>query len=349
MKKTNIVAASLIMLVGVQSSLSFGMESLSDEGLAGVAGQSLFTTNYVAPGGTNPNPNVGFYRLGVEAKMEINANIDKLRLGCDGANGTGVCDVSIDRLRLTGLAGTHASDSGPPTDFLLNQPFFEFAIKNPTNAATREVVGIRFGALESLGAMTMGENTNLTSLADDTGINTISGSMTANVINATMTNVCATLFGLCTLYGSATVANFSQLITLNRATTIADLGPMTAVASSSLLGLTLTDTHIVNLPLKTIHRIEVRNPDGTPTKDFFLSTQSQAINWQKSSDGSFTGVSAQSGWWMSLPQVVMPNITSDSLVKVGAVGAVFNARVNIPGIDLGQRPVDNCWGASPFC
>lgn len=343
------------------STASYALSSMSDDSLSEVTGQALFSSSYVAPGSSgNPNTNIGFFRLGVEAKMEINANIDKLRLGCDGSFGAGLCDINIDHLRLTGISATDATDSGPLTDFVINQPFFEFAIKNPANPSTRQVVGIRFGSQSALGAMTIGENTNLTNLSDDTGINTISGDMTANIINATMTNVhtCigfligTTCVGI-PLSGSATVASASQQLTLKRQSQIADLGPMTAQASGSLLGLTLTNTHITNLPLDTIHRIEVRNPDGTATKDFYLSMQSQNITWQKISDGTFSGVAAQTGWWMSLPQVVMANITSNARVDVGAFaaigGAIFGGRVDIPGIDLGQKPVDNCWGSSPFC
>ncbi len=351
-------------LLGLMSPVAQALTEMPDADMSVVTGQSLFTSTYVAPGGTNPNAGIGFYRIGVEAKMEINANIDKLRLGCDGAAGTGLCDISIDHLRLTGVAGTDVVNSAPGTDFLLNQPFFEFAIKNPTTPATRQVVGIRFGALEALGAMTIGENPDGANLgeAGELGINTLSGDMTANITNAVMTNVCQGTFsgsgvcgGFAGLSGSATVASFSQALVLKRASIIADLGPMTAQASSSLLGLTLNNTHIVNEPLKAIHRIVVASDANgtTSTSDFYLSMQSQNITWQKTSTNSFTGsVAAQTGWWMSIPQVQMTNITSNAQVEVpfgAVVGNIFGGAINIQPLDLGQKPASNCWGSTNFC
>lgn len=326
--------------------------------MAEVSGQSLFAATYIAPGGSNPNANVGFYRLGVEANMAINANIDKLRLGCDGPGGTGLCDINLDHLRLAGLSATDAVNSGPPTDFLMNNPFFEFAIKNPTNSATRQVIGIRFGALDALGTLTIGENPNGSVLgeAGEMGANMLSGDMTASIINAKLTNVNTCiglgLFGLCLgvpLTVTATVPSFSQQVVLKRATVLPDLGPMTAVA----LGIvTLSNTHIENEPLKAIHRIEVKNPDGTPSKDFALSMQSQDIVWQKVSNGSFSGVPAQKGWWMSLPQVVLQDIVSDARIDLGILalaGGIFGANITVQGVDLGQKPVSNCWGSTNFC
>lgn len=356
-----VIVAAWLALV---STASFAITELQDTDLSLVTGQSLFTSTYTAPGGTNPNASIGFYRLGVEAKLELNANIDKLRLGCDAAAGTGACDISIDHLRLTGVSATEAVNSGPGTDFLLNQPFFEFAIKNPTNAATRQVVGIRFGALEALGALTIGENPNPAVLGEtgEMGVNTLSGDMTATITNAVMTNVCQGTFsssgvcgGVAGLSGSATVASYSQSLVLKRASLIADLGPMTATASASLLGLILNNTHVVNEPLMAIHRIVVAsNAAGTAaTSDFFLSMQSQNIIWQKTSTNSFSGaVAAQAGWWMSLPEVQMVNISSSAQVEVplGAIlGNFFGGAVNIQPLDLGQKPVSNCWGSSNFC
>lgn len=363
----------IIMMItavaGVIALPAYGLVPLSDDGLAAVTGRSLFTATYLQPGGSgagfdagNPNQNIGFYRLGVEASMAINANIDKLRLGCDGAAGTGVCDISIDHLRLTGVAGTDVMNTAPPTDFVLNQPFFEFAIKNPNNAATRQVVGIRFGALSALGAMTIGENPNPSTLgeAGEMGINTLSGDMIAHITNAVMTNVCQGSFtssgncaGLAGLSGTATVSSYTQALVLNRTVTIADMGPMVAV--SSIAGLTLSNTHIQNEPLIAIHRILVSNDAaGTvPTSDFYLSMQAQNINWQKLSTASYAGtIAAQQGWWMSIPEVQMPNISSNAQVAVslGAIfGGLFGGQVNIPGIDLSQKPASNCWGSTNFC
>jgi hypothetical protein len=361
MLTTRNIVAMLMATAGSCTALTspaHALQTLSDNEMSMVTGQSLFASTYVAPGGSNPNTSVGFYRLGVEANMAINANIDKLRLGCDGAGGTGLCDISLDHIRFAGLTATETVNSGPPTDFLLNNPFFEFAIKNPNTPATRQVVGIRFGALQALGSLTVGENPDGSVLGEtgESGINTMSGDMTANIINAKLTNVNTCiglgLFGACLgipLKVTATVDTFTQQLVLKRAASVPDLGPMTAVA----LGIvTLSNTHISNEPLRAIHRIEVKNTDGTPTNDFYLSMQSQNIIWQKVSTGAFTGVPAQTGWWMSLPQVVLQDIVSDARIDLGILalaGGIFGANVTVPGVDLGQKPVSNCWGSTNFC
>lgn len=356
-KQMTAIAAGVLL----SSNVVHALDSMDDDDMRQIQGQALFNTNYIAPGAGNPNANIGFYRLGLEAELQLNANIRRLALGCDGANATGVCDIDISNVRLTGVSAGAGVDAGPPTSAVLTNPFLEFAIKNPNSASTREISGLRFGSLGALGKLSIGENPNPASLADDTGITRLSGDLTANVINAVLTNVnvCVgfTAFGACVgipLSGSATVASYSQQLILDRATTVADLGPMVAVASGSLLGLTLTNTHLNNTPLRTIHEIAIQNTDGTPTRDFYLSLQKEAINWQKTSTNSFTGsVAAQPGWWLSLPQVVLEDVTSNDRIDVGAFaalgGAAFGTRVDIDPVDLGQRPVDNCFGALTFC
>lgn len=350
LKKT---ITALIALGGMMASLSYGLTAMSDDSMSEVTGQSLFSTNYIAPGGSNPNPNVGFYRVGIEANLGINANIDKLRLGCDGPGGTGACDISIDRLRLSGLGATNATDSGPPTDFLLDQPFFEFAIKNPTNPATRQVVGMRFGALSALGALTMGENPDPNNPADDTGLNVLSGDLGLNILNAKLNNLYLTaLFGLIKVGPlSATIDDsFSQQVIAKRLSVLPDIGPLKATALGFV---TLSNAHLENTSLNGIHRVDAKDPDtGGPTKDFSLSMQAQDINWQKVSKGDFSGATASQGWWISIPQVIFQDLLVTDRIEVslaGALGGIFGGRVGIGGVDLGQKPVDNCWGSSTFC
>ena len=346
------VWVALLMLVCFGAP-SLAMTEMTDENLDGVVGQSLFTSN------TASNAGFTFYRLGMDVEMLLNVNVNRLALGCDGVGGTGPCDIELNRLRLAGIGATGSGDTGPATDFMMRRPFLEFAIKNDA-LATREVSGFRIGSMESLGSMTIGENPVTNNLADDTGIVTLSGDMTVNVINATFTNVRACIgflvSGVCIggwINGSANVASHSQLLTLNRATVLPDLGPMTAQASGSLLGLTLTNTYLTGEPIRAIHRIDVQDTLGNPTKDFYISMQKEPILWQKVSDSSFSGVTAQKGWWISIPQVVMSNITSSDQVSMDGLGAIggalFNTRVDITAKDLGQVPVDNCWGTLTFC
>ena len=366
MNPLKITLITLSVLAGMMVSLAHGLAAMSDDSMSEVTGQSLFSTNYIAPGGSNPNVGVGFYRVGVEANIAINANINKLRLGCDGPGGTGACDISIDRLRLTGFASTAVnSNEGPLTDFLINQPFFEFAIKNPDNPATRQVVGIRFGALEALGRLSIGENPDTTTLADDTGLNTLSGDLNLNIKNAKLTNVRIDFPLVSIIPLNASIdESFSQQVIVKRATQVDDLGPLTAIVEGVaglgiplLNALKLTNAHLLNTPLNSIHNIDVKDPSSTaaapvPTKDFSLSMQGQDINWQKVSAGNFSGVTAQQGWWISIPQVVFQDLVVNDRIDVplgDVLGGLFGTRVELAGVDLGMRPVDNCWGASTFC
>ncbi|GAA5015362.1 hypothetical protein GCM10023206_26370 [Acinetobacter puyangensis] len=169
------------------------MVSLTDDELEQTQGQALFNLSYLAPGqATNPynssNGNIGFYTLGIEAEVAINANIKNLQLGCGGVNGAGGCDVEIQNFSLgcianssgvcvslpTNTTGTatnnpasHTTISSTVTDlaanqqqlkdFVLTNPFYQFAIRNPDNAATREVVGIRIGAANAEGPMSFND------------------------------------------------------------------------------------------------------------------------------------------------------------------------------------------------
>lgn len=167
----------------------WSMQALTDGELSNLTGQTLLTMSFINSGGSNPNTNIGFYKLGLEAKIEINANIKKLQLGCGGdkAAGTGgICDIDIDDVRLTGIvpslaAGASGVDAGPASDFILNNPFIELAIRNPNSASTREMVGFRLGAASALGTMSFGNNPTGDN-TDDTGINSLSGQLPTTVL-----------------------------------------------------------------------------------------------------------------------------------------------------------------------
>ena len=164
------------------------LQSMSDEQLSNTTGQALMSLSYIAPTDAtnlestrvNGDKNIGFYKLGLEAELELNANIKKLQLGCGGVNGAGGCDIDIDNLSLSGLK---VDSSGNPVDMTsdervassakLTNPFIEFAIKNPQSAAQRQIVGLRLSAEKAMGLLTAGTENSTT----PNGINTISGFM----------------------------------------------------------------------------------------------------------------------------------------------------------------------------
>ena len=150
------------------------LTELSDQEMSKIEGQALMSLSYLAPNSASNKmsaENIGFYKLGMEAEIELNANIKKLQLGCGGVNGAGACDIDIDNLSLSGISDTR--DGRVSSDAKLTNPFLEFAIKNPGSASTREMVGLRLSAEKALGLLTAGtENTGTPN-----GINSLSGAL----------------------------------------------------------------------------------------------------------------------------------------------------------------------------
>lgn len=161
---------------------------MSDSELSAIRGQALMSMSYIAPTDSanleklrDNSSNIGFYKLGLEAELELNTNIRKLQLGCGGVNGAGGCDIDIDNLSLSGLSDTN--DGRASSSAKLTNPFIEFAIKNPNSASTREVAGVRLSAESIQGLLTFGsENT-----ATKNGINSFSGYMVTQATGGTVT------------------------------------------------------------------------------------------------------------------------------------------------------------------
>lgn len=173
-KYTSIAAFYMLTLAINQSYARSTMQSLTDEELSAAQGQALLNLSYLAPGDAGnyaSGSNIGFYKLGMEAEIELNANIKKLQLGCGGINGAGGCDIDIDNLSLSGNATTR--EGRVASSAKLTNPFIEFAIKNPNSASTREITGIRLSAEKVVGLLTAGLDNSTT----PNGINAISGFM----------------------------------------------------------------------------------------------------------------------------------------------------------------------------
>lgn len=184
--------------------ISPNLVEMTDEQLSATQGQALLSLSYIAPkdllnlesrraGGDS---SVGFYKLGLEADVEINANVRKLQLGCGGVNGINGCDIDIDNIALSGLK-TDAkgnmlpmtSDERAASSAKLSNPFLEFAIKSPDQASTREVVGLRLSAEKVMGLLTVGTNNT-----EANGINSLSGYLKINGYGTATTQ--AGIFGL---------------------------------------------------------------------------------------------------------------------------------------------------------
>ena len=214
MKFKRLALTASIGALLVVSTLSYsdqGLTSLTDKELADETGQALFNLSYISPTDTtnlmrSKNINgtsvgsVGFYKLGIEAEMELNANIRNLQLGCGGRNGADACDIDIKNLSLSGLPDSYDNTGSPvfangrpSTSAKLTNPFMEFAIKDPDKASTREVLGFRLSAEKISGLLTAGLLNNATPSSVD-GIQSLSGFMRiAATTGEVMTK--ATVFG----------------------------------------------------------------------------------------------------------------------------------------------------------
>ncbi len=172
---------------------SLSLYRLTDEQLGETTGQALMSLSYIAPNDStnlmnkySSGSNIGFYKLGLEVDMDLNANIRNLQLGCGGINGAGQCDIDIKNLSLSGLPANYNPSSGNPPDFgaagrastsaQLTNPFMEFAVKNSNSASTREIVGLRFSAEKITGLLTAGLINGITPTSTD-GIQSLSGFM----------------------------------------------------------------------------------------------------------------------------------------------------------------------------
>ncbi|WP_445115157.1 hypothetical protein [Acinetobacter sp. WZC-1] len=181
-KYPSLLALAIAALLPVSASAMSELKQLTDQELSEQTGQALLSMGFTAPSGsgTGANPSdFGFYKLGLEGKMELNANIKNMQLGCGGVNGAGNCDIDMSNVSLSGPADGKAADGTPiwskgraNSSAVITNPFIEFAIKNPNSPATREVSGFRLSAEEILGYLSAG-TANVANPTD--GIKSFSG------------------------------------------------------------------------------------------------------------------------------------------------------------------------------
>ena len=72
---------SILLATAITPVMAKSLQSLSDQELSDVSGQALLTLQYLQgttqtdqKGDTYNQSNIGFYKLGLEAVMELNAN-----------------------------------------------------------------------------------------------------------------------------------------------------------------------------------------------------------------------------------------------------------------------------------
>lgn len=140
------------------TSSAFALQKMPDSELADVTGQALMQMSKENTNGFT------FYTAGLDAVLELNMNIQKLQLGCGGANPVNNgqrCDLDADNFALGCIADssgncTFGSGGTQMRDLVMTRPYFQFAIKNDNSKTLREVVGIRLGGEKVEGPMSIG-------------------------------------------------------------------------------------------------------------------------------------------------------------------------------------------------
>lgn len=173
-----LIASLMLLFIGTPVT---AMTPLANNELANITGQdgSLFLSEHIGPNELQNAPSDGtanfdFYRMGFDAKLNLNLNVSKFQLGCGGVNDllttSPACDLDIDYLGFMGInaAGSrpaynaaNADDEGnwgADSAFELIRPYMELAVKNDDTPTLREVVGIKLGAEKINGAIRMGRD-----------------------------------------------------------------------------------------------------------------------------------------------------------------------------------------------
>ncbi len=382
---------------------SFAMTALDDAELSEKSGQALLNLSTIMPGEQgNVNGNTGFYKVGLQAQLDLNANIRKLQLGCGGINGADGCDVDIDYLRFAGLGSLDANgrpinDGGPATDFNLVNPYVEFAFSDPDSLVNRKLVGLRVGSEQTRGVLSIGtrpvdaqgnavssevtvDGVPQEDVSKHTGINSLSGVIGELLVVGTAD----TNLGPGDIQGRDDDDNDSLATFDNVYSSRASELRLAPLEVNNVLGFVNVDADFIT-SLKLIHNLKIAN-NGDFAKGFYFSlsslgdnkvnvksngnktitreaggtvgaddvvvnapdNSSEWLKWQtESSSGATTWTPAQRGWSIRVPRVEITNFTTSPL-EVNAISSLFaTAIVNNP--DLGQIPIDNCYGPLSFC
>lgn len=390
----------LSLFAGVRRAVAFGlvtlwlapvahadMQPMLDEDLSAVTGQALFVADKITPnslagaGGAGSSTDFTYYRIGLDAVLEMNLNIDRLRLGCGGVNDNlvaGVCDIDLEYVRFMGkcttpncgqsTGGITQFGSGAPvtSDFKLVRPYLEMAIKNDGSKTQREVVGIKIGAQTADGYVGIGGvNGDPGNVNNHFGINAISGYLGASM-SAYLTvdsdlgggNLCAgrpTGYAACNAYPTPMVNIPAARTTGTRMTELQ--APDTLLCclhgAGGLLALFSGQDMYLNLreDLRFLHGFTMDN-----TNDFFISMQRQQVRYPVYNK---TGYAAQAntGWWMNVPSAQLKDLLTPTVdlgcpggfLCLGALDAFNSPGLFLQNVDLGSRAVRNCFGTTEFC
>lgn len=377
MTKMRLVISGALLMLTIDSACADDttFKPLSDAELSEVQGQALMNLTYTDPSKANSSmasQNIGFYKLGMEAELELNANIKKLQLGCGGINGAGGCDIDIDNLSLSGIAETR--EGRVSSSAKMTNPFIEFAIKNPNSASTREIMGFRLSAEKVLGMLTLGEENT----GSPNGINSLSGYMKIKDASGTATtaartgvnynNLGATVYGkaksttglvsadftsndysLNLAEGNGTLNIKGQTISGRRMSNVNLIGTakIDNIALSGKISANAKLWGLLPIPLSgdITGNVSNLNVDVKVSENlgfihklplnnpFSLSLQKQDIFWNGAAE------TAQRGWWLAIEDPVdIGNVTPSQ--KVDVTDSVIKQVIPLISTYLQSNPIE---------
>lgn len=379
--RTLLQVLQVLLVTAGQPALA--LQSMSDEALSSEDGRgSLFFSDKIAPTGTAGSAtDFTYYRLGLNADLEFNANIDRLQLGCGGSNenlAPNACDIDLDYVRFMGRSGT-APGAAVTSNFVTRRPYVEFAVKNDGNKSQREITGFKIGFESADGMLGIGRTyangqVNMEhggtcdtaagdgagALACNSGIRSLSGNLnleiSANISAGTILGTQSICFGNT---ATADHANCDGNATNNSNTDIKD--PF----YQSVSGTRMTDVIIADIPayiysgslngttaaadlkesLRFIHQVLL---DSSQSKDFFISFQREQVAYPKY-DKSGYAATTNTGWWLNIPYAGILNASASVDLGILDALAALGEGANLTNVELGQIPPPNCYNSSKFC
>lgn len=340
-----------------------GMAPMDDVEMAAVnARGALFVADKILgdTGDSSTFNDFTYYRMGLDVELAMNMNIDSMKLGCGGtndqlftagANGA-TCDLDLHYVQFMGRDG-NLPGTAVTSDFVLNRPYVELAIKNDGTRSSREVVGIKIGFKSADGMMSLGRTyadgqTNVENgavcgggafgappasrdLDCHSGVDSLSGYMRIEAsgnghIYATLGNEADMCFGNTSRTddpcGSADTLYRSLWGTRMTKALLYDV-PMKLYNKTGSL---LPDTGQADIDesLRFIHQIVLNK---ALTKDFFISFQRERVDYPifdqsapYDTDGesgaggnSRFSKTANTGWWMNVPYAAMLDVNAGNV------------------------------------
>ena len=342
------------------------MAPMTDLEMEKVIGQGIIVSETIL--GSGPAAGFKYYRMGLDARLSLNANIDKMQLGCGGFNesiASNSCEIDLDFVRLMGLdaGGTQAGAVG--SDFVLTRPYIELATTG--SGTTREVVGLKIGSQQADGFFgvgrryangevnlenggTCGSGNPTSREACHSGINRLSGNIRSELsgqfpVSITLLGTQNACFGDSANNADCNTPYFIDIVGTRINEIYQESVPLT-LDEGFLNAIGIDEAYAtIQQSLRFIHGFAL---DGTD--DFFLSFQRQKLVYPTYDKTSYSAT-ANAGWWMNVPSVNVKNFTGDT-VSLG-IGEALEA-LGAPGpvvedSELNVNPPDNCFGTATFC